>query len=55
MCLNKSYQTKSKVPDNYFEHHSHSNHVTEGAIMDCLQQISSHTNFSTRLTTKSKK
>ena len=44
MCLNKNYQAKSKVPDNYFRHiHSHSNHVTKGAILDCLHQVSEFT------------
>ena len=56
MCLNKNYRAKSKVPDNYFKHlHSHSNHVTKGTIMDYLHQVSSHTNFSTKLATKPKK
>ena len=55
MFLNKNYQAKSKVPDNYFKHiHSYSNHVTKGPIMDCLHQVSSHTNFSTKLATKQK-
>ena len=53
MCLNKSYHAKSKVPDNYFKsNHCHSNHMTRGAIMDYLHQVSSHMYFSTKLATK---
>ena len=38
MYLNK--HARSRVPDNYFKHtHFHSNHVTKGALKDCLLKL----------------
>ena len=54
--LNKNDQAKSKVPNNYFKHiHSHCNHVKKRDVIDCLHQVSSHTNFSAKLVIKPEK
>ena len=38
MYLNK--HARSRLPDNYFKHtHFHSNHVTKGALKDCLLKL----------------